>query len=114
MLLSAFSPAELAVFVRDENVAMIKSVKGIGPKAAQRIILDLKDKMPLDMAVDGSGAMSASAEVVAPPEVVKEAVAALTMWGFAPAPTQKVVLKIVKDDAALPVEQIIKQALKML
>lgn len=114
MLLSAFSPAELAAFVRDENVAMIKSVKGIGPKAAQRIILDLKDKMPLDMAVDGCGATSASAEVVAPPEVVKEAVAALTMLGFAPAPTQKVVLKIVKDDATLPVEQIIKQALKML
>ncbi len=116
MLLSAFSPAELATFVRDENASMIKSVKGIGPKAAQRIIVDLKDKMPLDMTIDsGAGGISSSAaEQVAPPEVVKEAVAALTMLGFAPAPTQKVVMKIAKEDATLPVEQIIKRALKML
>ena len=47
-------------------------------------------------------------------EVVKEAVAALTMLGFSPAPTQKVVLQLVKENASLTVEQIIKQALKML
>lgn len=114
MLLSAFSPAELATFVRDENASMIKSVKGIGPKAAQRIIVDLKDKMPIDMTLGGTSAESQDVEVAASPEVVKEAVAALTMLGFAPAPTQKVVMKIVKADASLPVEQIIKQALKML
>ena len=114
MLLSAFSPAELATFVRDENASMIKSVKGIGPKAAQRIIVDLKDKMPIDMTLGGTSAESQAVEVAASPEVVKEAVAALTMLGFAPAPTQKVVMKIVKADASLPVEQIIKQALKML
>lgn len=114
MLLSAFSPAELATFVRDENASMIKSVKGIGPKAAQRIIVDLKDKMPIDMTLGGASVESQAVEVAASPEVVKEAVAALTMLGFAPAPTQKVVMKIVKADASLPVEQIIKQALKML
>lgn len=114
MLLSAFSPAELATFVRDENASMIKSVKGIGPKAAQRIIVDLKDKMPIDMTLGGTSAESQAVEVAASPEVVKEAVAALTMLGFAPAPTQKVVMKIVMADASLPVEQIIKQALKML
>ena len=114
MLLSAFSPAELATFVRDENASMIKSVKGIGPKAAQRIIVDLKDKMPIDMTFGGTSAEPNATEVAASPEVVKEAVAALTMLGFAPAPTQKVVMKIVKADASLPVEQIIKQALKML
>lgn len=114
MLLSAFSPAELATFVRDENASMIKSVKGIGPKAAQRIIVDLKDKMPIDMTLGGTSAEPTAIEVAASPEVVKEAVAALTMLGFAPAPTQKVVMKIVKADASLPVEQIIKQALKML
>ncbi|MBQ2122805.1 MAG: hypothetical protein II200_02290 [Bacteroidaceae bacterium] len=70
--------------------------------------------MPIDMTLGGASVESQAVEVAASPEVVKEAVAALTMLGFAPAPTQKVVMKIVKADASLPVEQIIKQALKML
>ncbi|MBR4935737.1 MAG: Holliday junction branch migration protein RuvA, partial [Bacteroidaceae bacterium] len=53
-------------------------------------------------------------EIGAPREIVEEAVAALTMLGFPPAPTQKTVLHIVKENPALSVEQIIKAALKML
>ncbi|MBQ8226821.1 MAG: Holliday junction branch migration protein RuvA [Bacteroidaceae bacterium] len=113
MILSAFTPAELANIIRTENAGMLKSVKGIGPKAAQRIIVELKDKISLEYEV-GTDRSNASAEIGAPREIVEEAVAALTMLGFPPAPTQKTVLHIVKENPSLSVEQIIKAALKML
>lgn len=115
MILSAFTPSELTGIIRDENVRMLKSVKGIGPKAAQRIIVDLKDKIKLDFGENTTGNAIGSAVIgTVSRETIEEAVAALTMLGFPPAPTQKVVLQIVQNDASLPVEQIIKQALKML
>lgn len=115
MILSAFTPNELTGIIRDENVRMLKSVKGIGPKAAQRIIVDLKDKIKLDFGENPTGNATGSAVIgTVSRETIEEAVAALTMLGFPPAPTQKVVLQIVQNDASLPVEQIIKQALKML
>lgn len=115
MILSAFTPSELTGIIRDENVRMLKSVKGIGPKAAQRIIVDLKDKIKLDFGENPTGNATGSAVIgTVSRETIEEAVAALTMLGFPPAPTQKVVLQIVQNDASLPVEQIIKQALKML
>jgi Holliday junction DNA helicase RuvA len=112
-ILSAYSPAELASIISNEQANMLKSVKGIGPKAAQRIIVELKDKISLDMTVGGQQTADSKVQA-ADNKVVKEAVAALTMLGFSPAPTQKVVLQLVKDTPSLTVEQIIKQALKML
>lgn len=115
MILSAFTPSELTGIIRDENVRMLKSVKGIGPKAAQRIIVDLKDQIKLDFGENTTGNATGSAVIgTVSRETIEEAVAALTMLGFPPAPTQKVVLQIVQNDASLPVEQIIKQALKKL
>ncbi len=114
MVLSAFSPAELADIIRGENVSQLKSVKGIGPKAAQRIIVELKDKISLDFGTSGASGSESGANTMPNKEVVDEAVAALTMLGFSPAPTQKIVLQIVKADPTIAVEQIIKQALKML
>ena len=111
--LSAYSPAEIASIISNEQANMLKSVKGIGPKAAQRIIVELKDKISLDMTVGGQQTADSKMQT-ADNEVVKEAVAALTILGFSPAPTQKVVLQLVKDTPSLTVEQIIKQALKML
>lgn len=116
MVLSAFTPAELASLIREENVRLLKSVKGIGPKAAQRIIVELKDKISPDMGMGGAAtaAGGAGAADAASREAVDEAVAALTMLGFPPAAAQKIVLQIVKAEPGIPVEQIIKQALKML
>lgn len=114
MILSAFTPADLANIVQSEDVRSLKSVKGIGPKAAQRIIVELKDKMANFM---GSGTASQTAEganVTVSSPVVDEAVQALAVLGFSPAPAQKVVMQIVKDDPSIPVEGIIKKALKML
>lgn len=114
MILSAFTPAELAGIIREENVRALKSVKGIGPKAAQRIIVDLKDKISLDTGTETGMPAGNDAGTAASREVVDEAVAALTMLGFPPAPSQRTVLQIVRNEPSLPVEMIIKQALKML
>ena len=116
MVLSAFTPADLTQIVQAEDVRSLKSVKGIGPKAAQRIIVDLKDKMAaftLSGAASGNGGMGASAAGISR-QLVDEAVQALAVLGFSPAPTQKVVMEILKEDPNLAVEGIIKKALKML
>ena len=112
MILSAFTPADLANIVQTEDVRSLKSVKGIGPKAAQRIIVDLKDKVA-NFIGSSEGCGKASQDVKANSPIIEEAVQALTL-GFAPAPTQKIVIQIVKEDPSIPVEGIIKKALKIL
>ena len=115
MILSALSPAELINIISTENANLLKTVKGIGLKTAQRIIVDLKDKMKT-----GSVAAAMGVEpglplaTTASNEVMDEAVAALTMLGFAQAASQKVVLGILKETPDAPVEQVIKLALKRL
>lgn len=111
MVLSAFTPADLANIVEAGDERSLKGVKGIGPKAAQRIIVELKGKMAFCL-----GAASKDGAETRPvfSPVVDEAVQALSVLGFSPAPVQKVVLQIVKEDPSLPVELIIKKALKML
>ena len=113
MILSAFTPADLANIVQSEDVRSLKSVKGIGPKAAQRSIVDLKDKIAPFVGASNSSTTTDGGVAVSS-AVVDEAVQALSVLGFSPAPTQKVVMQIVKEAPELPVEGIIKKALKML
>ena len=112
MILSALSPAELCNVISSGNDKLLKSVKGIGLKTAQRIIVDLKDKI----ATTGMETVSGSISALSPAhsEIHDEAVAALTMLGFAQAPSQKVVSAILKEDSNLNVENVIKLALKRL
>ena len=108
------SPAELVNVISTENANMLKTVKGIGLKTAQRVIVDLKDKIKT---MGTSAAGGASAGLLLQPanvEVQEEAVSALTMLGFAAAPSQKVVLAILKEEPDAPVEKVIKLALKRL
>ncbi len=113
MILSSMSPKELGTVISTCNEKMLKGVKGIGLKTAQRIILDLKDKVVNLGLVDelpasgGNGAMVNN-------EVKDEAVSALAMLGFSPAPSAKVVVEILKAQPDLPVEQVIKVALKQI
>ena len=111
MILSAFSPSELVEVISSGNDRARKSVKGIGPKAAQRVIVDLRDKiLGLDITPTNTSAPATALNQ----ETQQEAVAALTMLGFSPAPSAKVVTKLLSEDPDMAVEQIIKQALKML
>ena len=116
MILSAMTPAELCNIISEGNDKMLKQVKGIGPKAAQRIIVDLKDKigaLGVDAAAGGGSMPSAQSSMINK-EVQDEAVSALTMLGFSPAPTHKVVQQILREGPDAPVEKDIKLALKML
>ena len=105
--------SELCNAISTGNERLVKGIKGIGKMTAQRIIVDLRDKIvALGIAdeIPAGGAMAAPVNNA----VRDEAVAALTMLGFAPAPTQKVVVGILSEQPDLPVEQVVKLALKQI
>lgn len=107
MILSSTSPAELRMAIVAENVNILKSVKGIGLKTAQRVIIELKDKLGKEPV--GENFLSSLNNTTR-----DEALSALVMLGFVKANSQKVVDKIMSDQPSLTVEMVIKQALKML
>lgn len=113
MVLSSLSPAELCNCISTGNERVIKSIKGIGLKTAQRIIVDLRDKI---VALGIAEEIPAGGTVAAPVNnaVKDEAVSALTMLGFAPAPSQKVVVQILTEQPDAPVEVVVKLALKQI
>jgi Holliday junction DNA helicase RuvA len=107
MMLSSIAVYELEAIIASGNAAALKTIKGIGGKTAERIIIDLKDKVkPV--------AGNASPLLATESETAKEAIAALTMLGFNHAASQKVVGRLCKDRPTAEVEEIIKAALKML
>lgn len=110
MILSTYAGDELADIIAREDVNAIKRVKGIGLKSAQRIIVDLKDKVQQIGRADGTAATATAAR----DERYDEAVAALVALGFAQAPSAKTVDKIVHDNPDIAVGAIIKLALKAL
>lgn len=107
MMLSSLKPAELRLAITEGNVAVIKAVKGIGLKTAQRIIVDLKDKIGKH---PGSGEIIAFSDNTAR----EESLSALVMLGFARNSAAKVVDNLLKEDGKLPVEEIVRRALKLL
>ena len=114
MMLSSMSPAELCNAIANGDEKMIKAVKGIGLKTAQRVIVDFKDKI-LASGIDDELHVGSQKSGIAVNNAVKdEAVAALTMLGFSPAPVAKVVVAILQKQADMPVEQVVKEALKQL
>lgn len=113
MMLSGMSVPELCNAISTGNAKLIQSIKGIGKMTAQRIIVDLRDKI---VALGIADEIPAGGTVQAPVNnaVRDEAVAALTMLGFSPAPTQKVVVAILQQQPDAPVEQVVKLALKQI
>lgn len=116
MILSAMSPAELMNVISTGNDKALKGVKGIGLKTAQRIIVDLRDKISENGGVTAGVGLSAAADskAVAGSKTHGEALGALTMLGFSPAPSSKVVNEILRGNPDMPVEQVVKLALKMI
>ncbi len=113
MILSTYTPSELANIISTENAVLLKNVKGLGLKTAQKIIVELKDK------VVGIGSGDSSMGVVQPlvassSEVYDEALAALGMLGFGKAASEKVVRRVLKENPAAEVESVIRMALKQL
>ena len=114
MILSAMSPAELCNVISSGNEKVLKTVKGIGLRTAQRIIVDLRDKIAVEGIADQMPAAGVAAASAMNNEVRDEAIGALTMLGFSPAPSAKVVSAILTDNPQLPVEQVVKLALKQI
>ena len=113
MIMSAFSAEELRMLIATGNSKGMAKVKGLGPKTAQRIIVDLKDKA-LKLDLGGDPTEIPMLEVETDSGVKAEAGSALTMLGFAATASGKAVDKILKADPTLKVEAVIREALKML
>lgn len=113
MMLSSMSPAELCDAIANGNEKLIKSVKGIGLKTAQRVIVDLKDKIVSSGIANELHVSTGREESPTINNAVKdEAVSAMTMLGFSPAPAAKVVTAILTEQPDMAVELVIKEALK--
>ena len=109
MMLSSLTSEEIRQAILSENVNRIKSVKGIGLKSAQRLVLELKDKV-----VKGEGSESSALFKTENSALVEEATTALVMLGFTKANIGKVLPGILKENPTARVEDIIKAALKRL
>mgnify|MGYP000864798541 FL=1 len=107
VILSSIAIEDLQSAIQTGNAAILKSVKGIGSKTAERIIVDLKDKV-------SKIEISTVDKPVVDNVLTDEAVAALVMLGFSQMPAQKAVRKVIEINPQLTIEQVIKQSLKLL
>lgn len=115
MILSSLTPEELCSAISGGDERLLKGVKGIGLKTAQRIIIDLRDKIT-SLGIEAAPAAERNAATLSQDQmtVKDEAVGALSMLGFSPAPSAKVVTEILKQHPGIPVEQVVKMALKQI
>lgn len=111
-ILSALNPNELCDVIASGNDKLLKMVKGIGGKTAQRIIIELKDKIATIGGDTLNSAAGSTLFVDTTSEVLDSAVAALTMLGYTASASQKVVKAIIKEQPAVTVEAAIKEALR--
>lgn len=109
MMLSSLTDEEIRNAIISEDVARIKSVKGIGLKSAQRVIIDLKDKI-----IKGGGVEATVPVLGGNDAIIAEATAALVMLGFTKPNINKVLPAILKKNPSMKIEELIKEALKKL
>lgn len=108
MILSTYSTSELRNIIATENAVLLKNVKGLGLKTAQKIIVELSGKM-LDLGVEGETFVT---PVAADNAVQSEAVSALLMLGFQKAASEKAVKAILAESPSTSVEDVVRQALR--
>ncbi len=109
LVLSAMSPSQFAEAIVNEDVAMLKSIKGIGPKTAKRMIVELKDKILKNYQTESVSGISGREN-----QIFNEASVALEVLGYPRKMTSKVIRQLIKENPSINVEQIIKFALKRL
>jgi len=117
MILSTYSPKEVASIIASENATLLKNVKGLGLKTAQKIIVELKSKIAglgSGIGLGGPGGLGAAAGFGAGDTKYDEAMAALSMLGFSRQASDKVVRTLCRDMPEAQVEDIIRAALKKL
>lgn len=109
MILSSFTPSELTGIISSGNDSLLKKVKGIGAKTAQRIIVDLHDKIGASQSDEMPLGLQTGVQTG---QVATEAITAMVTLGFPHAASQKVVQAILKEQDGLSVEAVIREALK--
>ncbi|MBN2349130.1 MAG: Holliday junction branch migration protein RuvA [Bacteroidales bacterium] len=107
MMLSSINPGEIRKAIIEGNVEVLKSIKGIGEKSAQRVIVDLKDKLGGD---SGDNDIFLSTDNT----IKVEALSALVQLGFAKKSVEKVISKLILENKNISVEELVKKALKIL
>lgn len=107
MILSTYSPAELQSIITTGNAVLLKNVKGLGLKTAQKIIVELSGKLTALGAEEGIASVAGS-------ETTGEAIAALVMLGFARTAAEKAVRTIARQSPSVSAEEMVRMALKML
>ena len=107
VMLSSLQAGEIKSAIRSDDVNLLKSIKGIGVKTAQRVIIDLKDKIDKTDVEESQGISMTD-------NIINEAVSALLMLGFVKNKTEKVIEKIYSSDKDINVEELVKKALKIL
>ena len=107
MMLSSLTSAEIQQAILDNDVNLLTSIKGVGTKSAQRIILDLKDKLSREPVGDEIFAIRDN-------RIKDEALSALVMLGFSKSAVEKAIHKILSENKDIAVEDLIKRALKSL
>ena len=111
VILSTYSSSELANIISSENAVLLKNVKGLGLKTAQKIIVDLRDKVAV---AASSAPLGVSAAAAVNSEAYDEALQALGLLGFGKAASEKVLKRVLKDKPSAEVEELIRLALKQL
>jgi Holliday junction DNA helicase RuvA len=113
MILSSMNPEELRQAVLTENVSLIQSIKGIGPKSAKRLILELKDKMGhIPEGLQSEVMLATNSSATAYNTFKEEALTALTLLGFSRPASEKAISKVLKDNEVDSLESLIRLALK--
>ncbi|MDR2361394.1 MAG: Holliday junction branch migration protein RuvA [Prevotellaceae bacterium] len=107
MVLSSLSSTEVRHAIQHDDLQRLQGIKGIGMKTAQRIVVDLKDRI-------GKTLLSSTAGAPLPKAIHEEAMAALIMLGFAKVPAEKVIRSLIRENTLYTAEQLIKAALKRL
>ena len=109
MILSSLKPAEVKHAIGSGNWTLLKSIKGIGPKTAQRLVIDLQDKIKLINLNEPQNTTSGVRNTM-----IEQALSALISLGFAKNEAEKVLIKIRQSNPEFTVEQLVKQSLKQL
>ena len=112
MILSTYSPQELTNIIASENATLLKNVKGLGLKTAQKIIVELRDK--IGMAGTAEPQVTTMNGIAANMEIYTEALAALTMLGFPKTTSEKALRNVMKANPNAAVEDIVRLSLKSL
>ena len=112
MILSTYSTSELRNIIATENAVLLKNVKGLGLKTAQKIIVELSGKM-LELGADKEAVVPTAASGVSN-EIFDETMAALVMLGFQKTASEKVVKALLKESPTISVEEAVRQALRRL